>query len=194
MNAALRSLLSKRRGAGIAFQTIDNFESGKSSKNDDRGIILVSVALFEQLLEDAILIRCLKSFEKGALRDSLFSGNPEAGGAVSSLAGKIILGHALRLYGPQAKEDFDRLRRIRNVAAHSKARLTFNSPAIKDAVASFNLLSGGKFEGPRTKTAKGKFLTTCGVSMIFLSVIKTRMRRMRTYRPRLGPKNAFFYD
>jgi hypothetical protein len=193
VNSALRSLLSKRPGYMAALGTIDRLEEKMPFEGDDRGAILVSVALLEQVLEDAILVRCMSAFEKKPLRDTLFSGNPESSGAVNTLAGKIVLAHALGVFGPMAKEDLDRLRRIRNVAAHAKTKLTFESTAIKKAVSSFNLLSDGKLKSPRTKTSKGKFLAVVGISMIFLTHT-TRKLRQRRSRPRLGPKNAFFYD
>jgi hypothetical protein len=198
INAALRSLLSKRTRSMTALSTIDRFQSGETVEGDDRGIILVSVALIEQELEELILTGCLKEFSKLPHRNRLFSGDSEVGGAVTTFAAKITLGHALGLYGDKAREDLDRLRRIRNVAAHSKTRLTFNTPAIRTALASFNMISPDSSlssirKSPRSKGPKGKFLAVCGMFMIYLHV---QAKKNRRFRPRLTIKNkqVFFYS
>jgi hypothetical protein len=194
INAALRSLLAKRPRPLTALATIDRFDRDNQSTDYARGVILVSAALAEQLLEEAILTRCLKKFTKPPYRDVLFSGDPESGGAVTTFAAKITLGHALGLYGNLAREDFDRLRRVRNVAAHAKTKLTFESPAIKNAVQSLHILGeayGNVGKSRRARTTKAKFLASCAMSMIFLYFT---VRNSRRFRPRLGPKRAFFYD
>jgi hypothetical protein len=195
-SATLTRLLTRRPRALTALGTIDRFEADKLAK-DDRGTILVSVALVEQLIEDAILAKCLKKFDNKPYRDRLFSGTPELGGAVTTLSGKITLAHALGIFGPLAREDLDRLRKIRNAAAHAKTSLRFNSRVIKDAVSFFHVLGPtglGIGKTARTNTPRGKFLSACGFYMIFLYVVAKRSRRYRPKKKRRDARKSFFYS
>lgn len=192
VNAALRSLLAKRPKSLTALGIVDRFEAGSPLEpGDDRGVVLVSTALVEQLLEDAILVHCLKSYESPPDRDRLFGGDPATGNAVGSLHAKIILGNALGLYGPNFRDDLDRLRRIRNVFAHAKMPLSLKSQAIKGAL-EFRLLDPNYSTWKaRAKGPRGKFINFVGISMIFLYTIASRNRR---YRPRARPNRTFFYS
>lgn len=193
INRSLRSLIARRPLPMTALGIIDKFEADAASQENDRGVVLVTVALVEQFLEDAILVYCLKSFEKPPNRDRLFGDDPATGGAVISFAGKITLGHALGIYGENFRSDLDRLRRIRNAFAHAKSHIGFKSKAIRDAVA-FNIFDP-KFDfmptGPRTDTPKKMFLGAASISMIFLYTMANRKRR---YRPRARPTKSFFYS
>ena len=46
----------------------------------------------------------------------------------SSLAKKIELGYALRIYGPQVRSNLTIMRHLRNAFAHAKIPLTFDTP------------------------------------------------------------------
>jgi hypothetical protein len=190
INAALRSLLGKRRGQNAIISIIDKYERQMPPYKDDREMVLLCTALVEQTLESAILASCLARFEKSSDRDRLFGGDPESGGAVSTFAGKIILGQALGLYGEYLKDDLDRLRRIRNVFAHAKTKLTLETSAIKNAL-SFNLfdpnLSG--FAGARTSTPRGRFLGVAGLSVIHLLRV---IQAHKPLRPRGRPTKWVF--
>lgn len=193
VNRSLRSLIAKRRLPMTAFHIIDKFEADAASQENDWGVVLVSVALVEQFLEDAILVHCLKSFEKPPNRDRLFGGDPATGGAVNSFAGKITLGHALGIYGENFRSDLDRLRRIRNAFAHAKGHIGFKSKAIRNAVM-FNIFDP-KFDfispSQRTDSPKKMFVGAVGISMIFLYTMTNKNRR---YRPRARPNKTFFYS
>jgi len=131
VNASLQQLLSKKPTSLTAMGTLDRFEKELPTTTDHRAMVLVSTAIVEQLLEEAILVHCTKPFAK-ELRGKLFGGDAE-GAAISGFYGKIILGRALGIYGKAFQEDLDRLRRIRNVFAHAAKPLSFNSRGLKDA-------------------------------------------------------------
>jgi hypothetical protein len=126
MAVSLKDLSSYKPRGLQALATIDKISKKPFNSLDERGDVLIAVSLVEQLLEEVILARCIKTFESSPWRSRLF------GGGYSSLAAKIVLGHALGLYGQRFKEDLDRLREIRNVFAHSRVDLTLKSPAIGD--------------------------------------------------------------
>ena len=48
----------------------------------------------------------------------------------SSLAKKIELGYALRIYGPQSRANLTTMRHLRNAFAHAKIPLTFDTPEV----------------------------------------------------------------
>jgi hypothetical protein len=193
IDAALRSILAKRPRSLTALTTIDRFETGTPVEGDDRGVVLVAVALVEQLLEDAILCRCVRQYEEQPLRDKLFGGTPESGGALTTFAAKITMGHALGLYGNHVRQDLDRLRKIRNVFAHAKTKLSFTSPAIKDALV-FNLYDPALTKlgsAKRAKTPKGKFLGVAAISMIHLNLTRGGALRSRA-RPKVRRPHIYF--
>lgn len=191
VDASLRSLLAKRPGWMTSLRTIDQFERERPPFTDDRAMVLLCVALIEQALEDAILARCTKYYDEPPGRDRLFGGDPGSG-AINSLSAKITIAHAMHLYGDYLRDDLSRLRRIRNVFAHAKTRLSLDSPPIADAL-HFNLLDPAlprNFAGAeRTTTNRGKFLAVCGLSLIhFYRLVRITKR----HRPRLIKKGAVF--
>lgn len=183
IHASLRSLLAKRPGWQTVLKTIDRYEASPTSYHDDRAMVLLCVSLLEQALEEALLTQFLCAYDAPPGRDRLFGGD---GGAVSTFAGKITLGHALGLYGSYLRDDLDRLRRIRNVFAHARTTLKLDSPVITGALVFhlFNedLVAFGGIE--RHNTPKGKFLGAIGLCLIhfFLTVKRTRRGRPRAYR------------
>jgi hypothetical protein len=190
VHASLRGLTGKRRLPTTAIKIMDKFEQNPVP-GDDRSVVLVSVSLLEQLLEDLILTKCLKVFDTSPERERLLGGGNDGTGL--GFYGKIILGHALGLYGPEVRQDLDRLRHIRNTFAHSKIELTFNSKPIADAC-SFNVFDSpnGIFSGgdPRSVGARGRFITTVAVTMI---IMNHQTQKNRRYRPRLPRNKASFY-
>lgn len=89
----------------------------------DRTMAIVSSALLETVLEDAIVTRLRPM--SNTHRDRLFEG--EAGFA--GFAAKINLGFSLGLYGPKTKTDLDNIRKIRNQFAHYLGR-SFSHPDV----------------------------------------------------------------
>jgi hypothetical protein len=188
VNATLQSLLAKRPSSLSALGTIDRFEAELPTSKDDRGMALVSAALVEQLLEDAILVHCLKEFEEPRWRGRLFGAGNE-GAVVTGFYAKIMLGHALGIYGTALREDLDR---IRNVFAHTKVPLSFRSKAISRACEFHMFDSKLQAIGPsqRTNTPPKRFLGAVAISMIVLHSVTNKRRR---YRPRARPNKTWVY-
>ena len=126
INLSLRKLLERRSRSWTALRTLDKFEAEIESSTDDRGLVLITTAIVEQFLEEAILVHCTRKFDRD-WRERLF------GGAVQGFHGKILLGHALGLYNTAFYEDLDRIRAIRNVFAHARIPLKLHSKSLKEA-------------------------------------------------------------
>jgi hypothetical protein len=94
----------------------------------DRGVAIMGGAFVEERVRQAILHR-LRPLSK-TMRDRLFNGDRP----LSSFSAKIDLGFALGLYGPVTRADLDRVRRVRNIFAHSLAPCDFSRADIEDLV------------------------------------------------------------
>jgi hypothetical protein len=191
VNSALSKLLAKRPRPLTAIGTLDQFEAALPSSTDDRGMALVSSAIIEQLVEEAVLSYCTKKFEKD-WRQRLFGSGPD-GQAVQGFYGKIMLGHALGIYNTAFFEDLDRIRRIRNVFAHARMPLTFKSKSLQDACA-FHVLDPrltdfGKAERSRGSPQKA-FLAAVSLMSIVLYTLANKNRR---YRPRAKKNKSWVY-
>ena len=90
------------------------------------GTALISSAIVDQQLQDALLTRMRKLSRK--LTDSLFSGY----GPLSSFCAKIDLAFALELIDETTHDRLTTARKIRNLFAHSDEFLTFDSPEVSD--------------------------------------------------------------
>jgi hypothetical protein len=121
-------------------------------------------AYLEQMLEDAILRRLTPEFGATPWREKLFGGDQP--GAIDGFRSKIILGYALGLYSQQTREDFQTIRHIRNVFAHSRMNLSFKSKEIADACSFYNVdrLWGGE-KGGWLESASARHKYTTGVFM-----------------------------
>ena len=192
VNAALQAFLAKRPRALTAIGTIDRFEA-EIDRTDDRGMVLVASALLEQLLEDAILVSCIKKFEAKDWRNRLFGADSD-GAAISGFHAKVLLGHALGIYGEGLRQDLDRIRRIRNVFAHAKAPLGFRSPIIRSAC-SFHLFHPNWFgTSSRDNTPKKRFLSAVAISMIILYGHTQHARKHRPRRITTHPRDYVYGD
>ena len=188
-NAALQKILTKRPRAFAALATLDKFDAEIHTSKDARGMVLVSVAIIEQLLEDAILAHCVRQFDK-ELRGRLFGGDND-GATIQGFYGKIWLGRALGIYGQAFQEDLDRFRRIRNVFAHAKVPLTFKSKAIIEAC-EFHVFDDRlrAMATLRPKDPRKRFLEALSLLSIVLFTLAAQGRR---FRPRAKPNGTWVY-
>jgi DNA-binding MltR family transcriptional regulator len=81
----------------------------------------MAVAGLERSLERAIRSRLRRM--KRADYQALFEGS----GPLSTMSGKILMGYALGLYGPQTRHDLEIFNEIRNAFAHAAHNLTFKN-------------------------------------------------------------------
>lgn len=90
-----------------------------------RSIVLVATGLLEYGLEQAIASQMVLN---NSLRKKLFEGDHEIEGVIGNLASRIIIAHALDIYGPLTFADLNTVRLVRNACAHAKMDLDFSSP------------------------------------------------------------------
>lgn len=88
----------------------------------DRGAAICGGAFVEQHLQDAI--EKMWPPISNTVRERLFTGF----GPLSSFSAKIALGQAMGVLAPTAKGDIDKIRLIRNDAAHVGMPFSFDSP------------------------------------------------------------------
>jgi DNA-binding MltR family transcriptional regulator len=63
---------------------------------------------------------------------------------LSSFNAKIRMGFALKLYGERTFHDLELLRELRNLFAHGKLAIDFNTPGVKWAINQFHCHSRGE--------------------------------------------------
>src|SRR6266852_4243169 len=94
-------------------------------KETDRGCALITGSIAENALE-AILQTGTVSLSK-TRRDELFG----IDGVMGSFSAKIKVAFAFGLIDAELRDQFDRLREIRNAFAHAKVAINFNTPAVR---------------------------------------------------------------
>jgi DNA-binding MltR family transcriptional regulator len=121
----------------------------------DASAALVACSLLELALERALVSRMI------ALRktehDKIFSDSD--GGPLSTLSAKTRMAYVLGIIGPIAKQDFDRIRVVRNVFAHTRRGTSFATPEIEHACNTLHFSKG--MDITYTLDAKMKFLMAC---------------------------------
>jgi hypothetical protein len=118
--------MSERPEIEQVLAILDGFRLGiQGGEHQDRAAVLVCVSLLEQTLEDAIWSRA--AVHASDERDRFFNEN---GGVATSLAEKIFLAYVLGVIGPETRKDLTRIRQIRNVFAHAKHHLDFNTQEV----------------------------------------------------------------
>lgn len=92
---------------------------------DDRSFAIIRAANVENALEIAISRKI--TIHKGERR-SLFRSD----GPLGSFSNKITMGYALEIFGEITKQNLDVIRHVRNVFAHTKKHIDFNTKEIVD--------------------------------------------------------------
>jgi DNA-binding MltR family transcriptional regulator len=94
---------------------------------DDRSHAIVAAALLEQALETALLTHF--RVDEAEAR-TLFA---DQEGSISTFAIKIKLAYALGIIDPMIRTELTHIKNIRNVFAHTRASVTFQTPEIANA-------------------------------------------------------------
>jgi DNA-binding MltR family transcriptional regulator len=97
------------------------------SAANDRAAAIVSASFLETRVENAVRQRLVDDEKRGVLKELLREGGP-----IGSFKPRIWLAFALGIYGPEAREDLERIADIRNRFAHRLAIKSFEVPPIKD--------------------------------------------------------------
>lgn len=108
--------------------------SGKRDPKDDAATALLSTSILEQSLEHAISSRLVR--EAYEVRDQVFDGEAAI---LRDLFPKIGMAYMLGILGNDTKADLNIIRQIRNVFAHSRSVLDFDTPEVAAASMTISL-------------------------------------------------------
>ena len=142
---------------------------------DDRAHAIVAGALLEQALEAALLTHF--DLEEGEAR-TLFA---DQEGSISTFAIKIKLSYALGIIDPTIRTELTRIKNIRNVFAHTRAAINFQTPPIVDACNLLQLpylVQFGGLLGALPTFAKSKYAKS--IELIYLYLISENVSSART--------------
>jgi hypothetical protein len=117
--ASLRDLSRERPG----YEETSKIRKYLETASDVEAAITYA-ALIEQELEHLLFYR-LKIKDREIIDDLTADG-----GSLSTFYDKILLGHAIKLYGDEICHNLHIIRRIRNVFAHAVMRVKFSNPLI----------------------------------------------------------------
>ena len=63
---------------------------------------------------------------------------------LSTFSAKIRMGFAMKLYGERTFDDLELLKKLRNLFAHGRLAIDFNTPEVKSAINQFHCHSRGE--------------------------------------------------
>src|ERR1700747_15771 len=96
---------------------------------------LMAITFLEQILENCLNVKFDSKLTKTE-RAELFSGY----GALSTFSSKILIGYALNLFSKEAKNDLNKLKFIRNEAAHRTNEFSFSLEVISRTCSQLQLV------------------------------------------------------
>ena len=142
----------------------------RQDASHDRTNVLICGALLEQSLEEAIASHFQDIPE--AERNQLFLPSGDRDAPVSSFYAKCVLAYSLGVFGRRTYSDFNKLRIIRNIFAHSTLPVSFDTPEIA-AACGFGLIDTAPWGdddliGQKPQTPSEKFLA---VSILFITYL-----------------------
>ena len=102
-------------------------------KDGSRGSVILAGTLVEDCLRALLISRMAPGVEKDEPKDLFGPMKP-----LSSFSAKIRMGFALKLYGERTFHDLQLLRELRNLFAHGKLAIDFDTPGVKCAINQFH--------------------------------------------------------
>lgn len=129
---------------------------GEINHSRDRIAAIAAAAFFDDLLASAIEIKFVPL--SNTVHDRIFDGN----GPLSPFSAKIDIAYALGLYPAEIKTDLHKVRKVRNLFAHSAGPITFDH---QDVVKLTSVLTTPTKKSPVSDvfgvtTSRGRYLTT----------------------------------
>lgn len=119
---SINSLIRQEPSVAEMFEVLDN---DVVSRMDDRSLAILESAYVEQELEEFLTSRLV------TLKKEEFRGLFEGGGPLSSFSAKTKIAYAFGCIGRNTRNELDRIRTIRNVFAHSRLPLRFDTGELK---------------------------------------------------------------
>jgi hypothetical protein len=137
----------------------------RAHPHDDRAEVLVSATLLEQSLETAIAHKFpgLTPENQGYL----FS---DPGAPLWEFDAKIRVAFALGIFGELARADLSAMRKIRNVFAHSRLKISFETPEIVEACKYITLPSRAPELTKENPSARDRYVFTAFEYCLYLTL------------------------
>ena len=139
---------------------------------NDRGCAIVASTILDAQLAEAIEQQWPPISRD--MRSRLFVGTAP----LASFAAKILVAQAMGVLSAGARQDFDRIRRIRNYAAHAGTPFSFDLPKIQEQV---DRLSGiaamGPDEKPGVSEGRNRFTGSVKFLLMYLHFQQEAKRR-----------------
>lgn len=102
---------------------------GQFESESDRGVVMI----LGSLLEDGLLNRLVKEFQ--SLSAAQLKNLTRSGGLLSGFEQRIALAHALGVIDQETADDLQVIKAMRNACAHSRFKIDFLTPQLKEAFA-----------------------------------------------------------
>lgn len=134
-----------------------------ASIHSDYGATIIAVNFLDFHLRLAISRR-LSGTRSDAI-DALFDEYKP----LSNFDSKIHMAYALGIYGEKTKKILETIKHIRNTFAHSAVRISFRSPAIRDACLSIEMFPTLRRFVGTLRTARRRFLRIAHVLSLLIS-------------------------
>ena len=131
---------------------------------NDFAFVLVLAAAVEQALELAISSHFVLDEEAA---ERMF--DDQSNGSLGTFAAKIKMGFALGIYEKHVRDELDMIRVIRNVFAHHKGAISFESDGIKDGCNTLFIPNKWRLVHQDTpQTAKERFYNSVRMLYVYL--------------------------
>jgi hypothetical protein len=124
----LRELITRDPALGEANVIVDALREVES----DRGCALIAGSIAEDTLQEILKTKLVPLSNERV--EELFGVN----GIIGSFSSKIRIAFAFRIIDAKVRDDYDRVREIRNVFAHARTPVYFNTPAIARSCKEFH--------------------------------------------------------
>jgi DNA-binding MltR family transcriptional regulator len=108
-------------------------------KDGSRGSVILAGTLVEDSLRALLISRMAPGVEKDGSKDLFGPMKP-----LSTFSAKIRMGFAMKLYGERTFDDLELLKKLRNLFAHGRLAIDFNTPEVKSAINQFHCHSRGE--------------------------------------------------
>ena len=102
-------------------------------KDGSMGSVILAGTLVEDSLRALLISRMAPGVEMDEPKDLFGPMKP-----LSTFSAKIRMGFALKLYGERTFDDLELLRKLRNLFAHGKLAIDFDTPGVKRAINQFH--------------------------------------------------------
>jgi len=144
-----------------------DYEEGREWKHEDRAVALMCASTIEEALKVALRTHFV---ELTTDEDNhIFCEDQDS--PLATFSSKIRLGYAMGVYGPKTRDDLNIMRYVRNVFAHTRNHVTFNTEEIASAcnyIAVTDRCKGSEYLYPSPTTPRGRYVCAAKLWSIYL--------------------------